>query len=159
MEQKRCMAEPVGRWLLHATSQIQPDRKGQQCAHSLEPGGNIGKKDSSNMDQPPPVSVHSLSRLPFFLSRMPFLSFSRVLTGLDVLMCVTLKRRKRLPNRQMNRSPASVTVCSQADFRSSSYCSMSSNLYCLQTYNLNTTTGLLDTHGQSLYREKLGCSR
>lgn len=136
MEQKSCMTEPVGRWLLQATSQIQPDRKGQQCAHSLEPGGHIGKKT-------PRI----------------WISLSMVLTGLDVLMCVTLKRRKRLPNRQMNRSPASVTVCSQADFRSSSYCSTSSNLYCLQTYNLNTTTGLLDTHGQSLYREKLGCSR
>lgn len=100
-----------------------------------------------------------LSHLPFFLCSMPFLSFSGVLTGLDVLMCVTLKRRKRLPNRQMSESPASVTVCSQVRLRSSSYCSRSSNWYCLQTYNFNVTTGSLDTRGQSLYREKLGCPR
>lgn len=159
MAQKSCMAQPVGRWLLHATSQIQSDCKGQQCAHSLEPGGNIGRKTPRIWISLLPSLSTLLSHLPFFLCSMPFLSFSGVLTGLDVLMCVTLKRRKRPPNRQMSESPASVTVCSQVRLRSSSYCSLSSNWYCLQTYNFNVTTGSLDTHGQSLYREKLGCPR
>lgn len=115
MAQKSCMAQPVGRWLLHATSQIQPDCKGQQCAHSLEPGGNIGRKTPRIWISLLPSLSTLLSHLPFFLYSMPFLSFSGVLTGLDVLMCVTLKRRKRPPNRQMSESPASVTVCSQSD--------------------------------------------
>lgn len=115
MGQKSCMAKPMGRWLLHATSQIQPDCKGQQCAHSLEPGGNIGRKTPRIWISLLPSLSTPLSHLPFFLCSMPFLSFSRVLTGLDVLMCVTLKRRKRLPNRQMSKSPASVTACSQSD--------------------------------------------